>query len=131
MAQTPTSAGCLELGCKAISKALDMPQGDISDVALWIKCLVIFLPVRGLFPKTSRKLRLRQLFIVEFASNNDDGSAEIVAIEKIRGEALAAAVFLTLLGIKVDFHRASIVLIFSSFHAKSIIGQAAVRRRPN
>jgi hypothetical protein len=30
---------------KAISKALDMPQGDVLDVALWIKCLFISLLV--------------------------------------------------------------------------------------
>jgi hypothetical protein len=40
-------------------------------------------------------------------------------------------VSLTLLGIEVDLHRASIVLIFLSFHAKAIIGPAGVRRRPN
>lgn len=42
---SPTSVGCTEMGRKAISKALDMPQGDVSDVALCIKCLVISLPV--------------------------------------------------------------------------------------
>jgi predicted deacylase len=68
-------------------------------------------------------------YVIDF--NDDDGSAEIVTIEKIRGEAVAAAVSLTLLGIEVDLHRASIVLIFLSFHAKTIIGPAGVRRRPN
>jgi hypothetical protein len=37
--------GCIEMERDAISNALDMGQGDVSDVTLWIKCLVVSLPV--------------------------------------------------------------------------------------